>query len=141
VRTSFLAEYHQPFGLRWQLGASHRAQVAEAGEFVTATTVLSATYMVSDRWIGGVSGLHALRTTGHGSALSVDVWTVQLSAEIHYFVEDSWTLSVRARGSQSNSPDLFSRFGSIELGITRLFSGLFELPGIVSAMRPTPPAP
>jgi hypothetical protein len=140
ILTAFVAEAHRPVGLRWQLDASHSTQAGDSGRYVSAATSLGATWAVSDRWIGGVSARHAVLATGRGSARGVDTWDVGLAAELHYFLEDSWTLGLRGSEVQNHRRNAFSRGGQYSLSITRLFSGYFELPG-VAAMRLTPPAP
>ena len=141
VSTSLVAEYHQPLGTRWQLDAASDARVGEAGAFVASNTALSVSYMVSDRWVGGMSVQHILQAPDNGSTFAVDSWAVGLAADLHYFLEDSWSLSLRVFEAQAHSRVSFDRSGGFELGITRFFSGLFELPGIASTMRPTPPLP
>ena len=141
VSTSLVAEYHQPLGTRWQLDAASDTRLGEAGAFVASSAALSVSYMVSDRWVGGMSVQHMLRAPENGSTFAVDSWAVSFAAELHYFLEDSWSLSLQVVESQAHSRDSFARSGSFQLGITRLFSGLFELPGIASTMRPTPPLP
>jgi hypothetical protein len=139
VSTALVAELHRPLGLRWQAGASHTTQVGESGSFVAASTLLSASYLVSDRWVGSVSASHSALARGWGSARRVETWAVQVSAGLSYFLEDSWALSLSASEAQRHGPS-FYRSGGLSFGITRLFSGAFELPGI-TAMRLSPPGP
>lgn len=140
VRTALVAEAHRPMGLRWQLDAAHSTQVGESGSFVATSTLLSASYLVSDRWVGGVSAQHSALATGRDSARRIDTWDVGLSASIHYFLEDAWALSLTASEAQSHRSSAFNRGGSFSLGITRILSGYFDLPGAGVAMRPTPPS-
>ncbi len=140
VSTAFVAEVHRPMGLRWQADASHTTQIGESGSFVSAATQLSASYLVSDRWVGGVSAGHVVLATGRGPARRVGSWEVQVSASLAYFLEDSWALTLNAGEAQRHGMATFNRGGELSFGVTRLFSGYFELPGITT-MRLTPPAP
>jgi len=139
IFTSLLAEYHRPLGLRWQVGASHSTSIGEAGETLATFTSLSASYLVSDRWVGGVSAVHVLSATERGSARTVDRWRVAVNAELQYFLEDSWALRLRASQIQDHTSRIFTRLGSVDIGISRIFTGLFELPGVAAAMRAAPP--
>jgi hypothetical protein len=68
----------------------------------------------------------------------VERWDVGAGVDVSYFLEDSWALTVTARETQSHDSDSFFRRGDFAFSITRVISGLFDAPGLVSAMRPTP---
>ena len=138
IQTALVAEYHHPAGHRWQYDASHTTWIGESGVPMFANTNASVLWIVSDRWfVDGFLG-HALEWTGHGTDRAVERWDVIAGVDLSYFVEDSWAFTVTARELQSHNPDSFQRRGTFAFSITRVISGLFDAPGLVSTMRPTP---
>ena len=138
VQTAILAEYHHPAGHRWQYDASHTTRFGESGVPMVSFTNASVAWIVTDRWL--VSGFlsHGLEWNGHGTERGVEQWNFTTGVDVSYFLEDSWAFSVSAREAQSHEKTTFRRGGDVLFSITRVISGLFEAPGLVSAMRPSP---
>jgi hypothetical protein len=138
IQTAIVAEYHHPAGHRWQYDAGHTTRIGESGVPMFSNTNASVMWIVSDRWLAtGFLG-HALEWNGHGTDRGVERWNVGAGVDVSYFLEDSWALTVTARENQAHDPDAFRRNGDFAFSITRVISGLFEAPGLVSAMRPSP---
>jgi len=138
IQTALVAEYHHPAGHRWQYDAFHVTRIGESGVPMFANTNASVMWIVSDRWFVSGSLGHALEWNGHGTDRAVERWDVSAGVDVSYFVEDSWAFTVTTREFQSHRPDHFQRAGEFAFSITRVISGLFDAPGLVSAMRPTP---
>jgi len=138
VQTAIVAEYHHPAGHRWQYDAAHTTRINESGVPMFSNTNASVMWIVSDRWLASGFFGHALEWNGHGSDRGVERWNLVAGVDVSYFLEDSWALTVTARESQSHDSDAFLRRGDFAFSITRVISGLFDAPGLVSAMRPTP---
>jgi len=138
AQTAIVAEYHHPAGHRWQYDASHTTRIGESGIPMQSFTNGSVMWIVSDRWL--VSGLlgHALEWNGHGTERGVEQWSLTARFDLSYFLEDAWAISLSARESQNHQSDAFRRGGDLSLSITRVISGLFDAPGLVSPMRPIP---
>ncbi len=138
IQTAIVAEYHHPAGHRWQYDAGHFTRIGESGVPMFSNTNASVMWIVSDRWLAtGFLG-HALEWNGHGTERGVERWNVVAGMDVSYFLEDSWAFTVTARETQAHDPDAFRRNGDFAFSITRVISGLFDAPGLVSAMRPTP---
>lgn len=136
VFVSLGAEFHRPLDPRWQLDASSTFGIRESGEFPTFGNSLSLAYIVTDRWFGVVSASHSASGVGHSRR--PDLWSAGLSAELVYFLEDAWALSLRGSEGQFRDAVGFRRNGGFSLGVTWIVSGFFAAPGIVGAMRPSP---
>ncbi len=141
VYTSFVAEYHRPLGTRWQTDVSTSANLTESGEHLFWSTSAGATFMVSDRWLATSALSHYASAPGQGTERRVNNWGVTLGGELYYFLEDAWALRLSGSLGQEHSPLGFGRTSGVQLGITYVVSGLFEAPGLVERMRPTPPIP
>ena len=138
IQTAFVAEYHRPAGHRWQYDASSTTVIGESGVPLQAFTSASAAWIVTDRWLVTGTLAHAIEWGGHGTDRGVEEWNINAIVDLSYFLEDAWAVSLSARESQNHTSTYFRRSGDYFLGITRVISGLFEAPGLVSAMRPTP---
>ncbi len=141
VYSSFVAEYHRPLGSRWQTDFVTSASLTDSREFLFWSTSGSATFIVADRWLAAFSLNHSATAPGHGIERRVRSWRVNLGGELYYFLEDAWALRLSGGFGQSHSPVEFQRSSGIQLGLTYVVSGLFEAPGLVERMRPTPPIP
>ncbi len=138
IQTAIVAEVHHPAGHRWQYDAMHSTRIGESGVPLQTITSGSVAWIVTDRWL--VSGylIHGIEWNGHGNERGVEQWDLRAGLDVSYFLEDSWALSVSARESQFHQSDAFRRGGDFAFSITRVISGLFEAPGLVSVMRPLP---
>ncbi len=141
VFSSFVAEYHRPFGSRWQTDLSSAVNLSEAGEFLYLSTSGGASFIVADRWLAALSLTHSAVAPGHGTERRISYWRVGLGGELFYFLEDAWALRLSGGLSQDHTPIGFGRSSGVQLGLTYVVSGLFEAPGLVERMRPTPPIP
>ena len=138
IQTALVAEYHHPAGTRWQYDAAHATRLGESGVPMNSFTNGSVTWFVTDRWFAtGFLG-HSIEWSGHGTERGVEQWQVQVGAELNYFLEDAWAITLRAREAQAHQDLGFFRFGDYSIGISHVISGLFEAPGVVNAMRPIP---
>ena len=138
IQTAIVAEYHHPAGHRWQYDAGHTTFIGESGVPMFSSTNASVMWIVSDRWLASGFLGHGLQWNGHGTDRGIERWDVNVGVDLSYFLEDSWALTVTAREAQSHAQEAFRRNGDFAFSITRVISGLFEAPGLVSAMRPTP---
>ncbi len=141
VFTGLVAELHRPLDPRWQVDAWTSAFLSEAGEFLSVSSTASAGFIVSDRWLASLRLGHFVFAPGHGLERNVRDWDVSLTGELSYFLEDAWALRLAVLEEQRHSTFSFMRDGGLTLGITYVISGLFEAPGLVGAMHPTPPTP
>ena len=142
-RTDFLttmltAEYHHPAGPNWQYDFRHDTAITESGEFLYGNTSASAMWVVSDRWLATARIRHSLQWDGEGFERAPELWIVEYGADLSYFLEDRWALTVTGGERQSHSDFGHYRTGRYSVGISYVFSGLFEAPGITAAMRPIP---
>ena len=142
------AEYHLPLGMRWQFDGdvSSRYPAEHLFEGGNYTTLVSATAIVTDRWV--VSGLFFhQRLYGDGkpyhSARDLDDWQVQYGATFVYYLEDRLQLNLDLSDNQSKTGGdpsvgaarLFSRHGDARLAITYRFLGGLNAPGLISPIR------
>lgn len=141
VFTSLVAEFHRPLSERWQVDASSVAAISEAGDDASTASSVSVTWLVSDRWLGALRFTHSGTSLGRGPDRRLANWNVGLAGDLFYFLEDAWALRLTATEGQAHTPSFFERSGGFQLGVTYVVSGLFEAPGLVEAMRPSPPRP
>lgn len=141
VFSGFTAELHRPLGPHWQADAASTSLLSEAGEYLYVSSAASTSWIVSDRWLAILRLDHFLLAPGHALERKVQDWNATLSGELNYFLEDDWALRLTATERQNHSRFGFGRDGGVQLGVTYILSGLFEAPGLVGAMRPTPPGP
>lgn len=125
--------------MRWQADLASSTFLSEAGEILTVNSGAAASYLASDRWLAVLKFSHQLEARGHALERRPRQWAVGASAEVNYFLEDSWALRLTASESQSRSAFArYTRQGGLGLGLTYVISGFFEAPGLVSPMRPSP---
>jgi len=139
VLVSFQGELHRPLSTSTQFDASSIIGIQEAGEFPFVRNSLSLAWVVADRWVVLGSAFHQASAAGRSRHFAR--WDVTLNGELDYFLEDAWALRLIATEAQNRNSYSFSRGGSLQLALTWIVSGLFEAPGLVGAMRPTPPIP
>jgi hypothetical protein len=146
VLVAVTAAFHRPLGLRWQLDLSGRA-IAAARHGVSADydAVATATWVVTDRWLGTLGASHRWfdekRTAGPTGGDRAS-WTA--SANVLYYVENATALSLGVshsdiwiRGAQSWSDrHSYGRSTQVSLGVTRRFTGRFSAPDL--ALAPSP---
>lgn len=140
VMSGFTAEYHQPFGPRWQADGFSRTLVAESGERVDLSNTLLGTWLVSDRWYASVRFDQQSTAPGSGWDRHVEQWAVNSAASLSYFIEDSWALQLSASQQQFHDAAAYTRRETFSLGVTYQLSGLLNAPGRFEPMRLAPPA-
>jgi hypothetical protein len=138
VRTVLTAEYHHPAGPNWQYDIRQQTSIDEFGKNMRSDTNASAMWVVSDRWLATASFVHLMLWDGEGWERAPRAWAIQYGADLSYFLEDQWAITLSAREYQDHFDTGFIRAGDYSLGITRVITGLFEAPGITAAMRPIP---
>ena len=141
VLTSIVAETHRPLGDRWQLDASSSLGITDGGESIVTAILTAASWTIADRWSASFQAWQSGFTRGPRGERRMSEWRTDLTASLYYFLEDSWSLSLSGRGSQSHRDSRYQRSDSFSLGVTYVVSGLFEAPVLVGVMRPAPPRP
>jgi len=139
IQSGVAVDYHRPFGPRWQVDGTSTVTLTESGKSLLASTTLQAVWLVTDRWYAATKVAHDLsapHVEGHWLA---DLWTVNCSASLSYFLEDSWALQLGALHQQSNASG-YDRSESFSLGVTYQFAGFLNAPGLFAPMRLSPPA-
>lgn len=140
------AEYHLPFGWRWQLDAATSltcpAHPGERGMDLYSRTSVS--WFVADRWSASAAIEQRRRyfqPRGAGEALTADTWQTRAWAGIAYHLEDRTSLSLAVSEAQAQSKhDLDSerilyRDRYISLGISYRFLGRLDAPGLPEPVR------
>lgn len=138
ISTTFIVEYHRPVGPNWQFDFRQRAAIQESGARLFSYGYASAMWVVSDRWLSTAFVQHNATWNGPEFEDPAAPWTIMYGADLSYFLEDRWALTLSGVETQDHTPYGHSRQGSYSLGITYVFSGLFEAPGITAAMHPIP---
>jgi hypothetical protein len=138
VSTMLTAEFHHPAGANWQFDLRQDTSVQESGQFLFTSAAASAVWVVSDRWLATARLDHYVLWGGSGLERAPDTWNFQYGADLSYFLEDRWALTVSGVENQNHSDFGHGRSGSYSLGVSYVFSGLFEAPGLTAAMRPIP---
>ena len=139
ILTGVFAEYHRPFGMRWQVDAVSRASIPEYGKVITWSNQARVDWLVADRWFAAASIQHGLTAPGHGTERRVQTWSVDYGASVNYFLEDAWSFGVIWTGHQENS-FAFDRRDSFSLGVSYQFAGWLTAPAVFAPMRLTPPS-
>lgn len=140
ILTGIGVEYHRPVGPRWQFDGVSSASLTESGETLFSTTEVSATWLVSDRWYANARFIHRLEAVDRGAGRAVSMWQVTYGASVYYFLEDSWALQLGMSQDQSHFSPAYQRQENISLGISYVFSGLLNAPGLFAPMRLSPPS-
>ena len=140
-----LAEYHRPCGPRLQLDAfgTARALVRTGRKGLDAFARLSATWIVTDRWLAGAMLEDERRLDQDRNGYTqLDLWTVHYSAFGEYWVNDHVDLrvdfsqlheGVRSDNAYSAFPGTrVDRIGRLTFGLGYRFAGFAAVPGIAS---------
>lgn len=132
------AEFHHPFGVRWQLDLSGSASGDAKGLRYSSSvgTGLTLRYRLGERWLANASF-----SQGRSVSRVDDYSTYTSSLRMLYFLEDHWSLSSTLNAGQSK--ERYSEFRSvrhdsgIQLGV-QYGSGAFDAPGLIAPVRPLP---
>ena len=138
IFSGFGIEYYLPAGPNWQFDVFQTTYIQESGENLESRSSAFAVWTVSDRWLATGRVTHELMWEGPRGDRSPGPWTVRYGADLSYFLEDRWALTLSALEIQQHEDDRFSRSGSYSVGISYVISGLFEAPGLTAQMRPIP---
>ena len=138
ISTAVSAEYHHPAGPNWQYDIQQLTQIGESGQNLVSNTNASVMWVVTDRWLSTGWFRHTIFWDGQGLERSPGNWNVQYGADLSYFLEDRWALTLSVVGAQVHNPAWFDRSGYVSLGLNYVISGLFDAPGLTAAMRPIP---
>lgn len=138
VSTRLTAEFHHPAGPNWQFDIRQDTAIGESGEDLFSAASASAIWVVSDRWLATALFHHEMMWEGDGLERAPGVWRVDYGADLSYFLEDRWAITLSGVESQYHYDQGHSRQGNYSLGVSYVFSGLFEAPGLTAAMRPIP---
>ena len=138
VLTGLSAEYHRPVGPNWQFDLRQDTAIQESGERLFSSANASAIWVVSDRWLANAFIHHDVMWEGDGSERAPGFWNIRYGADLSYFLEDRWAFTLSGVEVQNAGDYAHSRAGSYSLGVSYVFSGLFEAPGITAAMHPSP---
>jgi len=139
IFSGLFAEYHRPFGMRWQVDAVSRALIPEYGKVITWTNQAGVNWLVADRWFATAAIQHGLTAPGHGTERRPQTWSVDYGASVNYFLEDAWAFGLRWAGHQESKFG-FERRDSFSLGVTYQFAGWLTAPAVFAPMRLSPPA-
>ena len=142
-------EYHRPLGMRWQV------DLASAGSYgdgprrrAVLNSTLSLTNVLADRWVA-TAAVTQIAVSDFLDGVRVNpAWTVQGSAQLSYFFEDSWSITagldhLQARplvrfNDTSLPPGGYMRQTQIVVGLTYRPIGRFEAPGLRVSERLAP---
>jgi hypothetical protein len=139
VSTRLTAEFHRPVGPNWQFDLRQDTSIQESGERLFSSSSASAAWVVSDRWLATALFHHDVIWEGDGLERAPGVWRIQYGAELSYFLEDRWALTASGFETQNHYEQYgHNRSGYYSIGVSYIFSALFEAPGITAAMRPIP---
>ena len=141
------AEYHLPLGWRWQLDATARVagpvRPDESG--LNVSNRVSASWFVADRWGANASvsqNRNYFRPRGARGALATDSWATSVGTSIAYYLEDRTSLTLTISEAQSrtqysfSTPRYFYRDARISFGISYLFLGRLDAPGLMDPVLP-----
>ena len=95
-------------------------------------------WVVADRWLATARIQHNALWRREVFESPPQYWTIQYGADLSYFLEDRWALTASGIEYQNHNEFAHNRQGSYSLGVSDVFSGLFEAPGITAAMHPIP---
>jgi len=140
VLSGVAAEYHRPFGPRWQVDGLTRGLLTESGETLLLSTLAQAVWLVADRWYADATFDHELTAPGSGWDRRAERWHVTCGASLSYFLEDAWALQLGASQVQDHGPGAYLRHETFSLGVSYQFAGFLNAPGLFAAMRLAPPA-
>lgn len=138
ISTGVTLEYHHPAGPNWQYDVQQLTQIGESGERLLSYSNASAMWVVTDRWLATARINHTIFWEGEGFERAPGTWFLQYGADLSYFLEDRWAITLTAVESQGRSSFGFDRQGSYSLGLNYVISGLFDAPGLTATMRPIP---
>ena len=139
ILSGLFAEYHRPFGMRWQVDAASRALIPEEGKSIFWTNQAAANWLVADRWFATAGIQHGLTAPGHGTERSPQTWSVDYGASVNYFFEDAWSFGLGWGGHQERRY-AFERRDAFSLGVTYQFAGWLTAPAVFAPMQLSPPA-
>lgn len=149
-----LAEYHMPFGMRWQVDASSRATspTRDFAETFHVASQGSVWYGIADRWSLTGFVAHQCDVDVREPALLVDPnaplpppgsvpnsWTLNWGGALAFYIEDRTTLSLELRDSRGKfddprvGPEFHTSF--VRLSIGYRFLGTVDAPGVFEPMH------
>jgi hypothetical protein len=140
------AEYHLPFGWRWQFDVESQvsAPVRSGESGLHAFTGAAATWLVADRWLAQAKLDHARDYFQPRGAPSVttDTWAVTYGVQLGWYLEDHAQLSAALTESQArNDVDFFPRMRAfsrerrLTIGFTYRFLGGLDAAGLIEPQR------
>jgi hypothetical protein len=148
------AEVHYPWGMRWQFDAvsSVMFPVNNLVHAFVLDNLAQAQYLITDRWYGSAYVHHRRELQEHkysyGYRSRADDWSVDVGADLAYYVEDRTSISLSFGMTQwgstpnpeyySTNDHLFWRDTHVALGISYHFLGRFNAPnlGVQSGLPP-----
>lgn len=135
----YLAEYHRPVGLRWQLDGSQQLTWNDAADALFLFDRASATWMIADRWRASTNWAHSALSRERAGSRKFAFWNLSHLAELQYQLEDAWALSASWQHTQSHGRTSFAREDAFALGVSYQLFGRFAAPGLLEPMHLEPP--
>lgn len=139
LTVGWLAEYHRPIGLRWQVDATQQLSWNDARDVLFVLDRVATTWGISDRWRASSNWTHSVFSRDRSGSRKVGSWVLNHLAEVQYQLEDAWSLGASWTHAQEHGKQTFRRSDSFSLGVSYQFSGHFVAPGLVEPMQLTPP--
>lgn len=144
VQMGGLAEYHRPFGWRWQVDwrTEILASVSPDERGLMALSSAGATWIVADRWRAdlGLQHLRQYLEPRHSEFVTQDQWRVDAAAGLAYYLEDRTEIFAQLAQVQQGSENLgagrrYERDTSVQLGLAYRFLGRLDAPGLIEPQR------
>jgi hypothetical protein len=132
------AQWCLPLGWRWQIDvdAFLRFDIVDPSQG-TILSQLRASYVIAERWGASARVAHRRETVGDDLTLW-EGWFFTAGIDVVYDIEDHLqaVLSIADQQSHFDGSDTFSRNQRVSLGLSYLFSGGLDAPGLIDPVRP-----
>ena len=129
------AEWHKPLGERWQLDYQSVGDYSASDHILDVQSVAQAQFMLAERWLVTGALFHRALALEAPHTGRIHTWLAGSRADLHYFLEDRWALSAAFVTSESHSPVDDRQRQSLEIGVSKWFTGLLSAPGILAPMH------
>jgi hypothetical protein len=131
-------EYHRPIGMRLQADAQSQLQYNDRQHLIQGTSAVQIDYIIADRWFADARASHSIYELEVDQEGTLPQWTVNYSASLSYWLEDSWSIGLILMGAQQHTRDRFDRQAGFQLGFTYRIAGTLEAPGVIEPQRLSP---
>jgi len=135
ARLGGTAEWHRPLGERWQLDFQSVGDYSAGLHILDVQSVAQAQYMIADRWLVTGSLFHEAQALEEPHTGRITGWLAGSRAQVHYFLEDRWSLNAAFVTGEVHDATQDRQQQSLEIGVSRWFTGLLSAPGILPPMQ------